>query len=453
MNTRVTNYDGSITAYPRQLARPQTIEELQAILRDTNRFPSPVRAMGSYHSLTPCASSSGTMIDMSGLNGIVAINQKSMTITAQAGLQWIDAASALRSQNLQFITNVEIGNMTLGSAACCHTKDGLDGIEFAQVSSYVTRIKWVTPSGELAEASEQSDPATLRMMRSSHGLAGVIYEATFRVKPLEAIRFTYLPRPVSELSEKEVDYIISRSPGLLCWTVGRTAVFQTRTHAEKPNWMGPTFAAIRRRTWNHSVAHIGRSIDLYVPTRALKDMAHEIAFGAYRMTYRALHLFGGGAIMNPDKTIDYRPTPASCKYVFTFWAFPRAAWLAALRDYLQFEDEHFKKYSFRCNMPLGSYYLRKDTNGILSYSYDGDMFSLDPIHAYSDKAAWDRFLQEFNEFSCKRGGVPLLNQSPFVAKKHVTAAYGDRWSEFSKWVRLSDPAGRMLNPFFAGLLD
>src|SRR5262249_47720802 len=155
MSARVTNYDEGITAEPQQLVRPQSIAELQAILRDTDRFPSPVRAFGSYHSLTPCASSGGTMIDMSGLSEIVTIDPERMTITARAGLQWIDAAAALRRQNLQFITNIEIGDMTLGSAACCHSKDGLDGTEFAQASSYLTGMKWVTPSGELAEASDE----------------------------------------------------------------------------------------------------------------------------------------------------------------------------------------------------------------------------------------------------------------------------------------------------------
>ena len=59
--------------------------------------------------------------------------------------------------------NIEIGNLTLGSAACCHTKDGLDGREFGQVSSYVTAIKWVNPAGELEEASEDTNPELLRL--------------------------------------------------------------------------------------------------------------------------------------------------------------------------------------------------------------------------------------------------------------------------------------------------
>jgi hypothetical protein len=350
------------------------------------------------------------------------------------------------------MTNVEIGNMTLGSAACCHTKDGLDGVPFGQVSSYLTKVKWVTPSGDLAEASEDKDPEALLKMRSSYGLVGVIYEATFRVKPLEAIHFSYLPRPVAALTENELANIAARSQGLVCWTLGRTVIFQTRMRAERVSALGPAFAAVRRRLSSRSMSHLGRSIDSYLPAGVFRDFAHEASFGGCLLVYRALHLLGGCAIANPDKTIDYRGTPPSGKYVFTFWTFPAAAWLGALRDYLEFEKQHFNKYGFRCNMPLGSYYIRKDASGILSYASDGDVFSLDPIHAPVDRPAWDRFLREFNEFSHKRNGRPLINQSPWVEKKHVAAAYGEAWREFASWVRAADPAGRMRNAFFTELL-
>lgn len=449
---RVTNYDGGITATPQQLVRPASVEELQAILKDTTRFPGPVRPMGSYHSLTPCASSDGTIVDMKGLRRIIAIDPKGMTLTAQAGLEWIDASRELRKQNLQFMTNIEIGNMTLGSAACCHTKDGLDGIEFGQVSSYVTKIRWVTPSGAFAEASEDGDPQMLHMMRSSYGLAGIIYEVTIRIKPLEVNHFAYLPRRIAELTEKEVDDIISRSEGLVCWTLGNTTVFQSRTRAETASPLATTFANTRRRLWSRSIAHISRTIDVSLGGGTVADIAHRLRFGGELATFRALRFVGGWAIQAPDKTIDYRTTPESGKYAFTFWTFPRAAWLSVLRAYVEFADQHFRTHGFRCNMPLGSYFVRKDTNNLLSYSYDGDTFSIDPIHAYSDRPAWDRFLREFNEFCHKRNGIPLFNQSPFITREHVHSAYGERWQKFSDWVKREDPAGRMRSQFFADLL-
>jgi len=198
---------------------------------------------------------------------------------------------------------------------------------------------------------------------------------------------------------------------------------------------------------------VGRFIDRSIPTKPLRNASLDAWFAGSKLLMSTLHLVGGATLYNPDKTIDYSKTPSSAKYAFTFWAFKRGEWLGALRKYLEFSETHFQKYDFRCNMPLGSYFIRKDAHAILSYSHDGDVFSIDPIHAYTDKPAWDRFLNEFNDFAYNLGGIPLLNQSPFVERRHVEAVYGARWSAFSARVKKEDPQGRMLNPFFADLLS
>jgi FAD/FMN-containing dehydrogenase len=448
----IVNYDGSITTTPKQLVYPTTVAEIRAVLRDTLTYPSPVRAMGSYHSLTPCASSEGTILDMTRMVKVVEVDSVHQVFTAEAGLQFIDASKALREQGLQFMTNIEIGNITLGSAACCHSKDALDGIEFGQVSSYVTGIKWVTPGGELAEASEGGNPELLRMVRSSHGLCGVIYEVSFRIKPIEWLHFTYLPRPADELTQAEVDELLDTSEGLICWTVGRTCVFQRRQRVSEPGIPGSPLAAVRRRLWNFGDAHIAHFIDQFIQDKSLREDVQNGGFDVTKFLYSTLHFFGGITLQAPDKTIDYRDTPQSARYAFTFWAFPRAQWLATLRAYFEFADEHFRATGFRCNMPLGAYHIRLDTNSILSYTHEQEVFSIDPIHSSTDDAAWHFFLRQFNEFAFRRNGIPLLNQSPFVERRHVEAAYGQRWVEFAEWVQAADPTGRMLNPFFGGLL-
>jgi hypothetical protein len=450
MATTLTNYDGSIKTTPQQLVFAETVADIQAVLRDSTRYPSPVRAMGSHHSLTPCATSDGTIVNMSRMTRVLKIDKAHQTMTAEAGLQYIDAAKELRKADLQFPLNIEIGNMTLGSAACCHSKDALDGHEFGQVNSYVTKIKWVNPAGELEEASEDT-PDLLRRVRSSYGLCGIIYEVTLRVKPIEAAQFTYLPRPVDELTEDEVADIIRRSEGLVCWTLGRTAVFQTKKRVSDPVLLGKFQSEGRRLLWNNVAAFWARAIEQYLDG-PLEALAQDQAVRLTRTIFFALQMSGGLHILGPDKTIDYRHTDAPGRYAFTFWAFRRDHWLSALRSYLEFADNHYRRYGFRCNMPLGSYYIRQDTNSLLSYSADGDTFSLDPIHAPADQVAWDRFLREFNEFAATRNGIPLLNQSPFVTRQQCEQAYGPRWTEFSAWVRSVDPAGRMLNPFFRDLL-
>jgi FAD/FMN-containing dehydrogenase len=311
MPDKIVNYDGSITTTPSQVVLPKTVEEIQAVLKDSATYPSPVRAKGSYHSLTPCVSADGgTIVDMLYMNKVIQIDAPGNTFTAQGGLQIIDASKALRAKGLQFTTNIEIGNMTLGAAACCHSKDALDGIEFGQVSSYVTGIKWVAPSGDLMEASASVHPELLPLARSSYGLAGIVYEVTFRVKPIEALHFTYVPRPLDELTQAEVDDFLA-AEGLICWTVERTCVFQSRQKVSDPGILGSLEAAARRRLWNFGDAHAGHIIDEFLKDKTLRDAVQNAGFDFTKFLYSTLHLFGGITLLSPDKTIDYRDTLSS----------------------------------------------------------------------------------------------------------------------------------------------
>ena len=448
----ITNYDGAIVTTPKVHAHPKSVEELQEILRQPDRYPSPVRAMGSNHSLTPCAASTGTIIDMSGLKAIVKIDPSAMTFTAQAGLQLVDAAAALRKQKLQFLLNIEIGNITLGSAACCQTKDSLDGVDLGQLNSYVTSIKWVSPSGTLEEASTDKNPELLPLIRASYGLAGVVYEVTFTIKPLEIIKFDYAIHKVDELTDDIIAGAIASNQSFVMWTVGDDIVIQSRNSASelKHEWL----ANARQFGWNFLGAFVGRGLREHLGGTKHEDLEERLSSGIELGFYRLLSAGGGFPLNAPDKTINYSKTPQSARYAFTFWAFPRADYVKHLQDYLKWADAYYQQHGFRCNMPLGSYYIHKDRSSLLSYTWDGDIISLDPIHAPSEKEpdAWPTFLKAFNEWAHQRGGIPLLNQSPFVKKEHVVAAYGDRWRKLGDWLRTVDPDRRMVNEFFAELL-
>ena len=447
----ITNYDGGIATSPQVVITPETVAELQAILRDSERYPSPVRAMGSFHSLTPWPASTGTVVRMSGMTRILAVDRQGLTVTAEAGIQLADAAAELRRQGLQFHLNIEIGNATLGSLACCHSKDAMDGVEFGQVSSYVTRIRWVDPSGELREASDDEDAELLRLVRSSYGLAGVVYEVTVRVKPLEIVKFDYQVHDTHGLSQEHVDDVIAANESMVAWTIGDTTILQTRnrTTLRTRSWL----ALVRRWAWTFFGAFIGRNLR-YVPTPVLRNLLQGLWLAAQKLAYRGLSATGGFSLYGPDKIMNYKETPPAARYAFTFWSFPRHTWVENLRAYVEFSEDHFRRYGFSCNMPLGSYFSNHHEGSLMSYSHDGDTLSLDPIHSYreEDEEHWYRFLREFNAWAHRRGGIPLLNQSPFVEREQVVAAFGDRWRRLSEWVREIDPQGRMRNEFFGRLL-
>ena len=348
--------------------------------------------------------------------------------------------------------NIEIGNITLGSAACCQTKDALDGVELGQVNSYVTAIKWVSPSGELMEASETRNPELLPYIRASYGLAGIVYEVTFTIKPLEIISFDYDVHDVEDLKDSTIKKAISSNQSIVLWTIGDDIVIQSRNKARKlkHEWL----ADAREYGWNFLGAYTGRGLRDRFGGSGLGKIKEGLGSGLELAFYRLLSAGGGFTLHGPDKTINYSKTPQSARYAFTFWAFPRANYVKNIKDYVKWADDYYERKKFRCNMPLGSYFIRKDRSSLLSYTWDGDIISLDPIHAPSDREpdAWPTFLKAFNEWAHERGGVPLLNQSPFVKKEHVVAAYGDRWKKLGDWLRTVDPDRRMVNEFFAELL-
>lgn len=144
----VQNWKRSITYHPHSVETITSVEDIQRIVKDKARFPTPVRAKGSHHSTTRCVvAEGGTVLDMTQYSKILKIDKERCEITMQAGVLYIDAAKELERNGLQFYVNVEIGNLTVGSSACGGTKDAsyfsrAHGWEFGQVAGDFGGTLW-----------------------------------------------------------------------------------------------------------------------------------------------------------------------------------------------------------------------------------------------------------------------------------------------------------------------
>ena len=173
-------------------------------------------------------------------------------------MQLVDAAAVLRKQNLQFMLNIEIGNLTLGSAACCQTKDALDGAELGQVNSYVTGIKWVSPSGELLEASERTNPKLLpfdprQLWPRRHRLRSDVQDKAARDHQLR-LRRARRPGP----HRRDHQEAIASNQSIVLWTVGDDVVIQSRNRAKRAE--ARVAGRAREFGWNFLGAFAGRGI-------------------------------------------------------------------------------------------------------------------------------------------------------------------------------------------------
>jgi hypothetical protein len=211
-NTRFSNWNGSASSAPRVVAVPRDLGELIEVVKDRDAFRSPVRAAGSFHSLNACFATTGTQVLLRNFDDI-RVDIASETMTVGAAVTLVRIRDALRPYAMQTEVAPEIGNATAGSVACCGTKDASIGTGLAQVSSQVVGVRMVNAQGEVEEISDDTDPERMRVIRSSYGLLGVVFEVTFRIQPAVTLRYDYTAFPLSPPPTR--DQLLGGADGML----------------------------------------------------------------------------------------------------------------------------------------------------------------------------------------------------------------------------------------------
>ena len=440
------NWFGDIRFHPDVVVRPTSEAELISIVKDTAKYPSPVRAAGSNHSTTRCVvSEPGTAVDMKGMNRILQIG--SDRVVAQAGALRIDVAKELEKHNLQFYVNIELGNLTMGAAACTHTKDASFKDEFGIVCSYAIGFKAILPNGEILVVTEdQAD--LLKAMRNSFGLLGLVYEVTFRVKPLRPMAFYHENFTIDEF-ERQLPALRARGESMMYYLLP----FQDRITVEFRKYRDhgqPTRSLgwkVRNLAWGTVVPGLAAFVRKYIPGRAIRYALYE-ALGT--MSRIMLALIRSEGSFPADQIIRYPETAGPSRYTFSIWAFPEENFPAAVRGYFAFCRDHYRTKGYRCDMLNVGYRINKDQSALFSYTYHGTAMTLDPVSTAGP--GWAEFLDAYNQFCSDNGASPLFNQTARLTVAQVENAFGDRLETFRKLQRQYDPGNRFLNRYFAELL-
>ena len=172
------------------IVHPETVEAVSAVLRVANNYRIPV---------TPWAGSSGSqggtlpifggiVLDVKKLNRIIDINETSLAVTAQAGVNGQKLEWALNEKGLT-LTHYPAGQKgsTLGGYLAPRGSGTLS-TKYGKAEDMVMSMQVVLPTGEvirtLPTPSHASGPDLLRLFVGHEGTFGIITEATMRVDPL-----------------------------------------------------------------------------------------------------------------------------------------------------------------------------------------------------------------------------------------------------------------------------
>jgi FAD/FMN-containing dehydrogenase len=447
----VRNWGRDLVSYPQVVVEARSVDDVVAVMRDSERYPSPVRPHGSTHSTTQCtAADGGTVVDMRALNRILQIG--SDTVTAEGGALLIDVAKELERNSLQFYVNIELGNATLGSVACSATKDASMPGEYGQANSYCVRMKIVTASGDVVEITED-DPELLQAARSSYGLLGIVVEATFRVRPLQAMSVEH--RVFS------IDDFAAALPGLaggghsnmlyIFPYLDKVGVEIRRytgdaSRAEK----APTHFAwrLRNKTWKSFAPGLGYLVERFIPSRRIRYFV--INRFNRLMQIMMTRTIKGSHTVPTDQMIRYPSESGWSRYTFSIWAFPQERYADTLREYFAWAKRYYREQGWRPNLLHVGYRIEQDQSSLLSYTWDGPVVTIDPVS--TGATGWREFLRAYNEFCSEHGGSPLLNQTWGLTPEQVRKAFGERLERFEQVRRRYDPDDRLLNGYFRELL-
>jgi FAD/FMN-containing dehydrogenase len=445
----VSNWFGSIKSSPQVVVEVGSVEEIVAVVKDRERYPSPVRAVGSNHSTTPCGvAEGGTLIVMRKMNRIVEIRDD--TVTVQAGALYIDVNQELQKRDLQFFVNVELGNITIGSAATGGTKDASMPGEFGQIASYAVGLKMVKPDGELVEIDE-GDPGLLQAARSSYGLFGIVYEATFRVRRLAAMHVHHEHFSLNEFAS-QLPALKAREQSMMLYinpfTDSIAIEFRSYSDAESDRGLSTWQWRLRNYVWSHTAPLYGFRVYKYIPLQALRSALID----AYmRLVTLAIRLgVRGDRTLPQAQQIRYPEIPDDDRYTFSIWAFPEETYVDSLRRYFEFSRDYYRRTGYRVNLLSVGYRINADRSSLFSYSYNGTVITFDPVSTGNE--GWEAFLQEYNALCSDLGGVPLFNQTNLLTREQVGKAFGERIAQFDRYRRRFDPEGRLQNTYFRELL-
>ena len=447
----VRNWEESIDLDASCVVHAHSAQDIQRIVLDTARYRSPLRTAGSRHSTTHCGvADGGTVLVTRLMDRVLDINTENLTVTVQAGALYVDVARVLEQRGLQFYVNVEIGNLTMGSAACTGTKDASFAGEMGQVCSYLSAAKLVTGNGDILEVDE-TQAELLQALRSSYGLLGVIFEVTFRIKPLRAMAVYHRNYTLDEF-ELALPELCARGESIMYYLFpfsdSLTVEFRHYDESRAPSGRLTWF--VRNLVWKTLAPAISALATRWISHARLRFMLLD---GFYRLLQIILRsAIKSNKTFAGDQIIRYPQRKGIAKYTFSIWAFPENSIVSTMRAYYRFCQEYYQRTGYRCDILNVGYRIAQDRNPLLSYSYHGNVMTLDPV-CTANEPGWDDFLQAYNAFCSQNCGIPLFNQTKWLTPAQVDRAFGDRIDELNHYRQLLDAENRFTNDYFRSLFD
>jgi len=185
---------GQPMGVPELVVRPTTVEQVSAMLALANRKGIPIVpwGAGSGSQGGAVATQGGILVDVRGLDRLIAVDERSLTATVQTGMMNDAFEVALNERGLtypHYPASTSIA--TVGGYIACRGS-GVLSTRYGKIEDIVVSLQIVLPDGRavrtLPVPRHAVGPDLTQLFVGSEGTFGIITEATLRVRPLPEMR-------------------------------------------------------------------------------------------------------------------------------------------------------------------------------------------------------------------------------------------------------------------------
>ncbi len=179
---------------PDVVVRPASDEDVAATLRLANRRRIPVvpwgGGSGSQGGAVPVEG--GVVLDLTGLDRIIDVDERSLTVTAEAGVNGLRLEHELNERGLMFPHYPASVDLATVGGYIAARGSGVLSTRYGKVEDLLLSLRVVTPTGEVIETPSVPrhavGPELTQLFVGSEGTLGVITRATLQIVPLPAAR-------------------------------------------------------------------------------------------------------------------------------------------------------------------------------------------------------------------------------------------------------------------------
>ncbi|MCA9950534.1 MAG: FAD-binding oxidoreductase [Anaerolineales bacterium] len=185
---------GEEPAKPEFIVHPGTVQEVSDIIKIANAYKVPVIPYGGGSGSQGGALSiyGGIILDLKRLNKIIEIDEKSLTVTAEAGINGTQLEWALNERGFTLPHYAASSNCATLGGYLAPRGSGTISTKYGKAEELVLSMQVVLPTGEIIRTPivpiHASGPDYFHIFLGSEGTLGTITEATMQIEYLPETR-------------------------------------------------------------------------------------------------------------------------------------------------------------------------------------------------------------------------------------------------------------------------